>query len=404
MARRLTAERFVDIPELEDALDDTTDSQAVFDGDGSVPPSTGVHVTRLQESLIAMGYDLPKGATGIFDLDTKVAVSVFQIDAGVERQPDLPDRTELIDGKVGHDTMYVFDTFDPGPTSGSFTSVNTGVEPSSVEFAESDDDPVSGFDASTSPPSLVVGTRTRRQVRVVLDPVDAEVEYAVDDETIASVALTPDGIVVTGEQAGITTVRATFGGDEFAQLEVVVKDPREEIVNFFFVVDSDDPAHASNRLVSQAGALTSRLNRVWRRQANVQFRLGQATEIVVPAALGDVVDASEIHHFIDFAVPHQLNVFFVWEFEPVPFDAIPGLPIIDIDGTTAIDHDNPDVPARMFLDDDDCADLLTVAHEAGHYLGFFSNQHPATGIMSTCNNGQDRPRVSRELADLVNPS
>jgi hypothetical protein len=155
--------------------------------------------------------------------------------------------------------------------------------------------------------------------------------------------------------------------------------------------------------VSQAGALTSRLNRVWRRQANVHFRLGQATEIVVPSALGDVVTGGEVDEFIDFAVPHELNVFFVWEFEPIELDQIPGVPIPEFDGTTAIDHDHPDVPVRVFLDDDDCQDVLTVAHEAGHYLGFFSNQHPPTGILSVCVGGQDRPRVSRELADLVNP-
>ena len=400
----LTAERFIDVPELEAALNDDTDSHVIFDGGGILPRSNGPHVKRIQESLLAMGFELPEfGADGDFGTETTVAVAAFQIDAGLQRRPDLPDHMELIDGKVGRDTMHVLDTFDPGATAGSFTEIVTGIMPASVEFAESQLDEFSGFDGSTTPPSLVVGTRSRRRVDVVLDPADAEVNYVVDDPDVASVALTPEGIVVTGEQSGVTSISAEFRGNQFATLEVVVKNPREETVNFFFVVDSDDPAHASNRQITQAGALTSRLNRVWRRQANVHFLLGQATEIVVPKALGDVVDGREVGEFIDFGVPHELNVFFVWEFEPIQLDQIPGIPIIDIDGTTAIDHDDPDVPVSVFIDDDDCPDLLTVAHEAGHYLGFFSNQHPASGIMSTCNNGQDRPRVSRELADLVNP-
>jgi len=46
---------------------------------------------------------------------------------------------------------------------------------------------------------------------------------------------------------------------------------------------------------------------------------------------------------------------------------------------------------------------LTVAHEAGHHLGFHSNAHPPSGIMSVCTTGVDRPRVHRQPADPVNP-
>ncbi len=403
MSRDLAAQRFAGIAALEAALDDTTDSHVVFDGGGVLPRANGPHVRAIQESLLAMGFPLPEfGADSDFGLETEVAVSMFQIDAGVERRPDRPDRTELIDGKVGRDTMGLFDMFDPGPTVGSFTAVQTGVQAASVFFGESPDELFAGFDATTDPPSLVVGTLSRRQVRVPLDPVDADVEYVVDDPAVASVALTADGIVVTGETAGTTLVRARSLGQDMAQLDVVVKDERAETVNFFFVMDSANPAHASNRVVSQAGALTSRLNRVWRPQANVHFTLGQATEIVIPVDLGDVVDARDLPHFADFGVPGELNIFFVWEFEPIPFDQIPGFPIIDVDGTTAV-PDDPAFPTNVFLDDDDCADLLTVAHEAGHYLGFRSAQHLPNGIMSVCLGGVDRPRVSRALADLVNP-
>ena len=276
----------------------------------------------------------------------------------------------------------------------------TGVPAGSVAFVEHPDEMFAGFDPSSA--SLVVGTGTRRQVAVERDPVGTDVEYVVDDPAVASIARTADGVVVTGTAAGTTLVRARSLGQDLALLDVVVKDERTETVNFFFVLDSANPAHASNRVVSQAGALTSRLNRVWRRQANVRFRLGQATEIVVPEDLGDVVDSRDAGTFADVGVPGQLNIFFVWEWEPIPFKHLPGQPIIDVDGTTVIPPD-PALPTLVFLDDDDCADLLTVVHEAGHYLGFHSNAHPPTGIMSVCHGGLDRPRVPRALADLVNP-
>src|SRR4051812_23614197 len=172
MAARLTAQRFADVPELEAALSDTTDTHVIFDGGGVLPASVGPHVKLLQESLLAMGYPLPEhGADATFGLETKTAVTMLQIDAGVQRRLDLPDRTELIDGKVGHETMEIFDTFDPGPTSGSFEAIEIGVAPTSVAFTESPDALFSGFDASTPPPSLIVGTRTRRRVQVELTPV-----------------------------------------------------------------------------------------------------------------------------------------------------------------------------------------------------------------------------------------
>jgi hypothetical protein len=403
MALTLNSARFAGVPQLEAALNDTTDSHVIFDGGVVLPRSNGPHVRLLQESLLAMGFPLPQyGADSDFGTESTIAVSMFQIEGGVERRLDLPDRTELIDGKVGRDVMGVFDLYDPGPTVGSFTAVQTGVEPRSVTFAESPAELYSGFDATTDPPSLVLGATTRRRVVAELEPPDAEVEYLVDDPAVAEVALTPDGIVVTGLEPGVTMVSATFDGVIYAVLEVVVKAERAEIVNFFYVTDSADPRHASSRLVSQAGALTSRLNRVWRRQANVHFTLGQAIDIVVPVALGDVVRDFDLDTFSPFAVSGQLNMFLVWEYEPVEFDPKGGGPVIDTDGVTAVPRD-PALPVVSVIEDSDCDDVLTVPHEAGHYLGFQRRPHAASGIMSTCNNQVERPRVSRELADLVNP-
>ena len=239
-----------------------------------------------------------------------------------------------------------------------------------------------GFDATTSPPALVVGTTTRRRVRVDLEPADADVTYTVEDPAVATVGITAEGIVVGGESPGTTIIRAASAGELLAELEVSVKDAREEVVNFFFVSDSSEPALATSRDRDKATILTLRLNRVYRRQANVHFTLGQVQDIVVPVALGPVVRGEDVSHFRPFAVSGQLNVFCVWSCEPATCDETD--------------------PSLLFLPDDDCPDGMTVPHGAGHFLGF-GESHPPAGLMSACNEGADRRRIPKELADIVNP-
>jgi hypothetical protein len=106
MSRSLAASRFADDPQLEAALNDTTDSHVIFDGGGVLPRSNGPHVLLLQESLLAMRFPLPDhGADSDFGTETKVAVAMFQIEAGVERRLDLPGsigQSEATSCSAGH--------------------------------------------------------------------------------------------------------------------------------------------------------------------------------------------------------------------------------------------------------------------------------------------------------------
>lgn len=383
--KRLTAARLAGVLELEEAFTDTTDTKDIWEGGGVQPPTAGPHVTLLQESLLAMGYALPRyGADGIYGPETTAAVMQLQIDAG---HPWPPGQDwEHIGGIAGANTMAHFDMFDPGGTVGNVTRVESGIPATAVAFSESADNPFAGFDASTSPPALVVGTTTRRRVRVDSEPADADVTYTVEDPAVASVGITAEGIVVGGERAGTTAIRATSGGSVLAELEVSVKDAREEVVNFIFASDSSEPGFATAREHDKAVLLTLRLNRVYRRQANVHFTLGQVSDIAVPVAIGPIVRGTHAPHFRPFAVPGQLNVVCVWSCES---------------GGAGASHDSSDA-FLLFLPDDDCPDGMTVPHGAGHYLGF-DRPHPRSGLMSACDDGAERRRISRELAEIVNP-
>src|SRR5262249_59725076 len=113
-------------------------------------------------------------------------------------------------------------------------------------FCESPDNPFAGFDETTSPPTLFVGRHTRRRVRVERRPAAGDVEFAVADPSVVKVALTGDGIVVGGERAGATAIRATAGGVALAELAVVGKGARGGTVNFFFVAHPSQPRLATS--------------------------------------------------------------------------------------------------------------------------------------------------------------
>ncbi len=386
-SKRLTAKRFAGVEELEESFSDLTDTKDIWDGGGEQPPSCGRHVELLQESLLEMGYELSNGVDGVYGSETTAATMQFQIDAG----HPLPEghEWEHVLGIAGPNTLAHFDMFDPGGTVGYATREATGVQADSVLFAESPDHRLAGFDDSTSPPSLVVGTSTRRRVHVEVDPPDADVEFAPGDPFVATVGLTHEGIVVGGERAGTTVVRATSGGTVLAEIEVSVKDSREEVVNFFYVSDASDPPYATSRDHEKATLLTLRLNRVLRRQANVRFSLGEVIDVIVPESFGPALAAADIKKLVDYAARGCLNVFFVrslaFGLEPVRL------------------ADSPNEPSLIVLPDDDCADGMDVMHAAAHCLG-----HPlvdaSSGLMARCGHETDRRRVPREVADLINPS
>ena len=334
-----------------------------------------------------MGYELPRfGVDGVYGSETTAAATQLQVDAGHPLPPG--HEWEHVLGIAGPNTLAHFDMFDPGGTVGYFTRQRRGVTARSVQFKESGDHPFAGFDNSTSPPSLVVGAQTRRRVRVVSDPVDADVSFVADDPSIAAIGLTHEGIVVGGERTGTTVVRATHGEAQLAELPVTVKGPREEVVNFFFVSDSSRPQFATKRDHEKATLLTLRLNRVWRRQANVHFRLGQIDDVTLPDAIGRVIDAATSESIARIALPGGFNVFFVWSLEP-------GLDPMLISQGEAV--------SVMLLPDDGCPDGMDAPHGAGRYLGCPAGG-PSSGVMSACDSGADRRRVPKEVADAVNPS
>jgi peptidoglycan hydrolase-like protein with peptidoglycan-binding domain len=355
LTKRLTAARLAGVPELEAAFADVSGQSDISDGEGVRPPSEGRPVQLLQESLLAMGYDMPGGADGLYGPATQAAVLRFQIDAG---HPWPPGQAwEHIGGISGSNTLAHFDMFDPGGTVSSHTNVPSGISATAVTFRESEDNPFMGFDTSTSPPSLVVGTSTRRRVRVDREPAESDVSFEPADASIVTVGLTHEGIVIGGERAGTTTVRASAGGRELSALLVNVKEAREVVVDFLFVAGSE-------RDHEKATLLTLRLNRLWRRQANVHWTLGRVE---------DVAKASG-------AVPGRFTVFCVRDAE-------------------GFESDDPSI---VFLPDADCPDGMDLVRAAALYLG--ASGDTPSGLMAACGSGEERRRISKALADAVNPS
>jgi hypothetical protein len=387
--KRLTAARLAGVPELEESFSDLTDTKDIWDGGGEAPPSSGRHVRILQESLLEMGYELPKhGVDGRYGVETTAAVLQFQIDAG--HPLPVGHEWEHVLGIAGPNTLAHFDMFAPGGTIGDAARPPSGVAARAVRFLESPDHPLAGFDETTSPSSLVVGVSTRRRVRVDIEPPGADVTFEAEDPAIATIGHTHDGIVVGGEQVGVTLVRAMSHGVVEAELLVSVKDMREVSVHFFYVSDASAEPFATSRDHEKATLLTLRLNRVLRRQANVRFSLNGVTDLVLPESIGPVFERKHIDLLAPFAVPFgALNVFCVLRVaegvEPV---RVP---------------DGLDGAAIVVLPDHDCPDGMDVMHGTAHCLGYPLTD-AASGLMAACGTATDRRRVPREVADLVNPT
>jgi peptidoglycan hydrolase-like protein with peptidoglycan-binding domain len=382
----LTAARLAGVDELEETFSDLTDTRDIWDGGGDQPPSEGRHVELLQESLVEMGYDLPMyGVDGIYGPETTAAMLQFQIDAGHPLPPG--HEWEHVLGMGGPNTLAHFDMFSPGGTVGYASRETTGTSAESVRFTESPDNPFAGFDGSVSPPHLVVGTSTRRRVRVEVEPPDAVVDFDVENPAIATVGMTHEGIVVGGDRAGTTIVRAISADTPVGELHVSVKDSRNEIVDFFFV-STVDLSSGTTRDHEKATLLTLRLNRVLRRQANVCFSLGRVTDVVLETAEAQI-DAGDMEELARLAAPGVLSVFLVRTLTP-------GLEPVRL-ARQAGD------PAFVVLPDDDCPDGMDLMHGVAHHLAR-SLVDAGSGLMAPCGTDTDRRRVSQELADMVNPA
>lgn len=372
----LTATRFAGNAMLEGALDNT---KVVSRKDNS----SGTHVRLIQESLLAQGYTLPvHGADGDFGTETEAAVRSFQIDAGAVK----------LDGIVGPETMGLLDMHDPGGTSGA-PPVAPGTPPATAAaFSEAASEPFAGYDASVSPNWLVVPTSGRRRADVAITPAVARPTYVSDTPATATVAPTTNGIVVTGAAAGTARIQARAGATVLDTLRITVKDRKDVSVAFHYVSDSRPPAaggpHSSNGTPS-ADEMRSLLNRVWERQANVRLTGGASHNIVVPGDMGPYVNSDgfgggEMGVVTAAApAPAAYNVFRVWQ----------------IRSQHAAVNDALNNGSNTVIGDSPCADGLGLPHECGHFLGL---GHGSGFIMTPCGGRTDQ-RVSKAMADIVNP-
>jgi hypothetical protein len=134
--------------------------------------------------------------------------------------------------------------------------------------------------------------------------------------------------------------------------------------------------------------MRSLLNRVWERQANVRFTGGAAHNVVAPGDLGPAVDwtspgGGEWNTVTALGTGADYNVFRVWHYLQ--------------DGAAV--NDAACLGVNTLIGDHPCADGLGLAHETGHFLGL---DHADGFIMVPCGGRVDR-RVSKAMADKVNP-
>ncbi|MDW7693782.1 DUF4157 domain-containing protein [Flammeovirgaceae bacterium SG7u.111] len=364
--------------------------ERVFDGQITISKNSrrsGTHVRLIQESLLALGYTLPiHGADGVFGSETEAAIRLFQIDMGA---------TDL-DGIIGARTMRFLDMQDsgntgiPGPVAppapvGPFPPATSAI------FSEAPNEAFSGYDNSVAPNWLVVPVNARRRANVAITPVGANPTYVSDNPAVATVNQVDEGVVVTGVSHGTTVIKVMEGVTELARLRISVKNKLERTVDFHFMRDNAVPPHQTARSAATADRLTATLNQLWHRQANIRFRKGVVDSPTVPSNLGGQVLwtatlPNEWNTVTAFATGANLNVFLVWEYEQ--------------DATPLVDNTNAGTLAgNTILEDNECGDVLTIAHEAGHFLGL---GHTGNGIMTGCP-GTNRRKVFKVDVDIVNP-
>jgi len=291
------------------------------------------------------------------------------------------------------------DEFGPTLPSNRRATISAEMTPAATAavFSESPTQLFAGYDASVAPNILVVPAAGTREAQVIATPVGGVVNFASLDPAIAAVSPTPGGVEVTGVADGDTSIEAQSpAGAVLDTLDIEVKDRRDVTVDYHFMSDTvaaPSLPHSTTRVPADAPALTVTLNLVWERQANVRFTTGTTDTPVVAADLGPDVQGSvstdpEWAAVIAFRTGGDYNVFLVWEFNLL--GTPPGGDTAEA-GTAAAD---------TLLEDVACADALTVAHEAGHFMGI--SLHPANTIMAGCG-GADRQRVTHAQADIVNP-
>ena len=254
-------------------------------------------------------------------------------------------------------------------------------------FSELSSQRYMGYDDSITPNGLVVPVGSTRDVQ--LRKSDDTMTIESDDPGVATVAEENEIMTVTGVAHGTAMVSANEGTETVEQLDVSVKKQIDKTVHYHYM--SDNAGHSTSRSPGNETGLTNTLNRVWERQANIHFKTGTVDSKQVTSDLGDRVlwtpgPNNEWDTIAAFATgsKNDLNVFLVWEYGE--------------------DANAARLGSNVMLEDDDCSDGLTIAHEAGHFLGLYTGgtPHPGRGVMSRCG-GTDRERVTKAEADIVNP-
>ena len=360
---------------------------------GQGDPDTDA-VIRIQQALIDV-----QGLTGnIYDLGS-TGPNKDGVDGNYGPKTAAAVRKFKADEKLG------FTQFgDVGPGTMHRLDELFSTEQMSVVFSESPLEKFAGYDDSVNPNSLVIPVNGSRQATVTITPAGAVPEFVSLDPEIATVTPIPGGIVVTGKADGATNVLALDGTRLLDALNIEVKDRRELTVDYHFTRDSAKPPHHTTRSLGDAGSLTDTLNRIWERQANVHFNKGTVDDPTIPRPLRDVVQMDDLFDFALLATGGDYNVFLVWEYEPIALDPFPGFKPPDIEGVTAVPPKGGMIKKTItLLEDSACPDGLTIAHEAGHFMGLARGKgHPPDTIMSICG-GKDRQRVRKADADIVNP-
>jgi len=360
---------------------------------GQGDPDTDA-VIRIQQALIDV-----QGLTGnIYDLGS-TGPNKDGVDGNYGPKTAAAVRKFKADEKLG------FTQFgDVGPGTMHRLDELFSTEQMSVVFSESPLEKFAGYDDSVNPNSLVIPVNGSRQATVTITPAGAVPEFVSLDPEIATVTPIPGGIVVTGKADGATNVLALDGTRLLDALNIEVKDRRELTVDYHFTRDSAKPPHHTTRSLGDAGSLTDTLNRIWEPQANVHFNKGTVDDPTIPRPLRDVVQMDDLFDFALLATGGDYNVFLVWEYEPIALDPFPGFKPPDIEGVTAVPPKGGMIKKTItLLEDSACPDGLTIAHEAGHFMGLARGKgHPPDTIMSICG-GKDRQRVRKADADIVNP-
>jgi outer membrane protein OmpA-like peptidoglycan-associated protein len=251
----------------------------------------------------------------------------------------------------------------------------------------------SGYDNSVAPNSLVVPVGGARIAEATITPAGASPTFVSLNPAIATVVATAGGISVTGIADGPTTIEAREGAVVLATLAIEVKDRRDLTVDYHVMSDSHAPVHQTTRTAAASTPLTNSLNQIWERQANVHFATGVTDARQVPIDLGPDIVATvstdpEWVAVIAFATGGNYNVFLIWEYN---------LPPGGIDNAQA-----GTAASNTLLEDHDCADNLTLPHEAGHFLSGGIFAHTAGTIMAICGS-PNRRRVTTAQANVANP-